>query len=59
VTKDIVENQYHDFDKFLYDVDMVVIMVGHSELRNNMNKLEGKVIFDTRKVCDLPSVYRL
>lgn len=59
VTKDIVENQYHDFDKFLADVDMVVIMVGHSHLKENMDKLVGKVVFDTRMVCNLPGVYRL
>lgn len=59
VTKDIVAKQYHDFDAFLADVDMIVIMVGHSEIRENMDKLKGKIVFDTRKVCDLPGVYRL
>jgi len=59
VTKSIVENQYQDFDKFLSDVDMVVIMVGHSQIKDNIKKLAGKVVFDTRKVCDLPGVYRL
>ena len=33
VKRDIVANQYHDFDTFLQDVDMVVIMVSHTELR--------------------------
>ena len=59
VIKDVAENQYHEFDKFLADVDMVVIMVGHSQIKENMEKLAGKVVFDTRKVCDLPGVYRL
>ncbi len=59
VTKNIVENQYQDFDKFLSDVDMVVIMVGHSQIKDNIKKLVGKVVFDTRKVCDLQGVYRL
>ena len=56
---DLVENQYHDFDKFLADVDLVVIMVNHSHIKENMDKLQGKVVFDTRKVCELPGVYRL
>ncbi|MCM1048323.1 MAG: nucleotide sugar dehydrogenase [Clostridiales bacterium] len=59
VVKDVVENQYHDLDNFLQDVDMVVIMVGHDEIRNHMDKLENKVIFDTRRVCGLEGVYRL
>ena len=59
VKQDIVENQYHDFDKFLADVDMVVIMVGHSEIKENMDRLKDKIVFDTRKVCELEGVYRL
>lgn len=59
VERDIVGNQYHDFDTFLQDVDMVVIMVSHTELRENMKKLQNKVVLDTRKVCELPNTYRL
>lgn len=59
VAEDIVVNQYHDLDAFLADVDMVVIMVNHNEIKENMEKLQGKIVFDTRKVCDLPGVYRL
>jgi UDP-N-acetyl-D-mannosaminuronic acid dehydrogenase len=60
IAKDIVANQYHDFDKFLNDVDMVVIMVGHDQIRQNLDKLKGKVIFDTRRVCNgAEGVYQL
>ena len=59
IKKDLVKNQYHDFDEFLNDVDFVVLMVGHNEIKENMVKLKGKVILDTRKVCDLPGTYRL
>ena len=50
VSDDIVENQYHNFDKFLNDVDLVVIMVGHNQIRENLGKLDGKIVLDTRKV---------
>ncbi len=56
---DIVANQYHDFDKFLEDTDLVVIMVNHNQIKKNMDKLEGKIVLDTRKCCDLPGTYRL
>ncbi|MBQ9832131.1 MAG: nucleotide sugar dehydrogenase [Clostridia bacterium] len=59
IENDIVNNQYHDFDAFLKDIDIVVIMVGHDEIISNMDKLKDKIILDTRKVCDLPGVYRL
>ena len=59
IKENVVANQFHDLDEFLDSVEMVVIMVSHNELRENMDKLRGKVVFDTRKVCDLPGVYRL
>lgn len=59
ITKDIVPNQYHDFDKFLEDSDLVVILVNHDEIIQNMDRLEGKVVLDTRKCCFLDGTYRL
>ena len=59
IKNDIADNQYHDFDKFLKDTDFVVIMVGHDEIKNNLGRLKGKIVLDTRKVCDLPDTYRL
>lgn len=59
VKKDIIENQYHDFNEFLKEVDMVVIMVGHSEIKEKMKALEGKIILDTRNVCHMKGAYKL
>lgn len=49
IAEDIVANQMHDLRAFLDAVDMVVVMVGHDEIRSNENLLEGKVVLDTRK----------
>ncbi|MBR2616252.1 MAG: nucleotide sugar dehydrogenase [Clostridia bacterium] len=57
--EDLVPNQYHDFDRFLADTDLVVIMVNHDHIKENMERLRDKIVFDTRKCCDLPGVYRL
>lgn len=59
ITNDVVENQYHDLEQFLNDVDLVVIMVKHSEIKENMNKLEGKVVLDCHNICNLPGVYHI
>ena len=56
---DLVPNQYHDLDEFLDSIDLVVIMVNHNQIKENMDKLKEKIVFDTRKCCDLPGVYRL
>lgn len=59
VKKNIVKHQYNDFDKFLNDVDLVVIMVAHKHIKDNMNKLKGKIIYDTKNVCRLDGTYKL
>lgn len=50
VEKDIVSGQYHDFDSFLENVKLVVVMVAHDEIKTAVKKLENKIVFDTR-VC--------
>lgn len=59
IHKDIVKNQYHDLDRFLEDIDVVIIMVKHDEIKNNMDKLKGKIILDTQNICDLDGTYKL
>lgn len=59
IKNDIAKNQYHDLDAFLNDVDMVVIMVKHTEIRENMDKLAGKIVLDCHNICTLPNVYHL
>jgi len=59
VKGDMVPNQYHDLDEFLRAVDLVVLLVGHDEIKENMEKLKGKVILDTKHICFLDGVYRL
>lgn len=50
IKEDKVKNQYHDFDEFLRNLDLVVIMVGHDEIKQNMDKLKGKIVLDTRNI---------
>ena len=59
IEADIVKNQYHDFDEFIDSVDLVVIMVKHSHIRENMDKLKGKVVLDCTNISDLPDTYHL
>lgn len=59
VKKDIVENQYHDFDEFLKNIDIIVLLVSHQEIKDNMEKIKDKLILDTRNICDFKGVYRI
>lgn len=59
ITDDVVKNQYHDLDEFLNDVDMIVVMVKHNEIKENAEKLANKVVLDCQNVINLPEVYHL
>lgn len=59
IDADIVANQYHNFDKFIEDVDMVVLMVGHNHLKQNLGKLKNKIVLDTRNICQADKTYKL
>ena len=59
VAKDVVDNQYHNLDEFLSEVDMVVIMVKHNEIKENVEKLKDKVILDCHNIVALPGVYHI
>lgn len=59
IKNDIVANQYHDFHRFLQDVDFVVIMVKHSQICDEMECLSGKIVLDCHNICHLPNVYHI
>lgn len=59
IKEDVVKHQYHNLDAFLADVDMVVIMVKHTEIIQNVGKLEGKIILDCHNFIKLPGVYHI
>ena len=59
IEKDVVKNQYHSLDAFLSDVDLVVVMVKHDEIKKNVNKLAGKIVLDCHNIIGLPGVYHI
>jgi UDP-N-acetyl-D-mannosaminuronic acid dehydrogenase len=59
ISEKIVDGQILDFQEFLDSVDLVVIMVGHKQIKDNMKLLENKIILDTRNVCPFESAYKL
>lgn len=59
VERDIAQNQYHDFDRFLADVKMIVIMVKHHHIREDWSRISDKVIFDCQNICPLEGVFHI
>ena len=54
-----MKNQILDFDDFLNQIDMVVIMVKHEHIKQNWDKLKDKVILDCHNICPLEGVYHI
>ena len=59
VGKKVVESQVMDFDEFIKDTDMVVIMVKHDHIKASWDRLKGKVILDCHNICPLDNVYHI
>lgn len=59
ITKDVIENQYHCLDEFLASVDFVVIMVKHNEIRENIAKLNEKIVLDCHNIVHRQGVYHI
>ncbi len=59
IKEDIVENQYHDFETFVSNIDMIVIMVGHDEIKRRQKDIDHLLILDTRNVITSKNVFKL
>ncbi len=59
IRRKMVPNQLYTLDEFIERSDMVVIMVGHSQIRSNLSVLQGKIVLDTRHIGNDESFYRL
>ncbi len=59
ITKSVADNQYYNLDEFLDSIDLVVIMVKHDEIIENMGKLRNKVVLDCQNICSFTDVYHI
>jgi UDP-N-acetyl-D-mannosaminuronic acid dehydrogenase len=55
----MVENQFFDFDKFIKDIDLVVIMVMHNHILDNKKRIESKIILDTKNLFNNLFTYKI
>ncbi|MGL5354311.1 MAG: nucleotide sugar dehydrogenase, partial [Clostridium sp.] len=54
------KGQFSDFDRFLDSVEIVVVMVGHKHIKENVEKLHNKFILDTKNIVETGrGVYKL
>ena len=52
--------QAMSLNEFLNDIEIVVILVAHDEIKNNQHLLENKIIYDTRNVIKIgEKIYKI
>ncbi len=59
VQEEMVDNQYMDFDQFINDVEVVVVLVAHDHIKENMASIENKLVLDTKNICTFEGAYKL
>jgi UDP-N-acetyl-D-mannosaminuronic acid dehydrogenase len=55
----IVDHQFMNFEDFLNDIEILVIITAHDHIKNNLDLVKDKLILDTKNVCDFEGVYKL
>ena len=55
----IVDHQFMNFEDFVNEIEILVIMVGHDHIKNNMELIKDKLILDTKNICTFDGVYKL
>ena len=59
VNERIVDHQFMNFEDFLNEIEILVIMVGHDHIKDNMDLIKEKLILDTKNICNFDGVYKL
>lgn len=60
VDRDEVPNQVHTMDEFLDGLEVVIVMVGHSQIKGKPEAFGNRILIDPRNVCgDGENVYKL
>lgn len=49
-----------DMDTFLSDTELVVVLIGHNQIKNNQELLKNKIVYDTRNIINTGlKIYKL
>ncbi len=59
IENDIVDNQYHSLNDFLNDIDLLVIMVKHNQIKESFELIKGKTILDCQNLFNGEDIYHI
>ncbi|WP_078055138.1 nucleotide sugar dehydrogenase [Erysipelothrix larvae] len=59
ISERIVEHQFLNFEDFISEVEILVIITAHDHIKENMSLVKDKLILDTKNICNFDGVYKL
>lgn len=59
VKERIVDHQFMNFEDFLNEIEVLVIIVAHDHIKENLELIKDKYILDTKNICKNANVYKL
>ncbi len=59
IREPMVENQFMNFDEFLNEIEILVIMTAHDHIKSKFDLIENKIILDTRNIFNCSEVHKL
>lgn len=59
VKREILPKQRHDLESFLREIDLVVVLDGHEEIRKRSDMLKEKIVLDCCNLPEFPDAYHL
>ncbi|MCK8061255.1 MULTISPECIES: nucleotide sugar dehydrogenase [unclassified Fusibacter] len=55
----MVNHQFMNFEDFLNEIEILVIITAHDHIKNNLDLVKDKLILDTKNICNFDGVYKL
>ena len=55
----IVDHQFMNFEDFLNEIEILVVITAHDHIKNNLDLVKDKLILDTKNICNFDGVYKL
>ncbi|MTI70084.1 MAG: nucleotide sugar dehydrogenase [Firmicutes bacterium] len=59
INERIVDHQFMNFEDFLNEIEILVIITAHDHIRKNIDYVKDKLILDTKNICNFDGVYKL
>ena len=55
----IVDHQFMNFEDFINEIEILVIITAHDHIKENMDLIKDKLILDTKNICSFEEAYKL